>query len=422
VENTEKQTSRAALRSVAGCLLVQLCVGIIYLWSVLKSSVAESLNMSSQAAGMMASYMLMAFVVGGLAGGILTDRRGHRFTAMLGVALFAAGIGSGALLTERSAGLLVLTYAVAGGMGSGIAYSACVNCIQKWMPRRKGLASGLAIGAFGLSTVIFVPVMRFIMDAFRTEAGIVDFRGVFAVLGIGFFAAGILGCALISHPPETSPVKSGDMTAHEEMGLVQALRSKKFWCIFFIVFFINGAWNLATPMIYDLGLARGLTPEMAALALSLTGIANTAGRLLMAVVSDRLGRTQTLCLLAVMTAAASLLLISVGGAAYIAAICALAFAFGGPSSINAALTTDSFGSKHSAEIYGVVLLALGASSVFFNFLSSRVLGGSVAAAFAVGAVSAVIPLLFCAVMAKEGSSSHRTRQLIFKRPQLQYRH
>ncbi len=422
MENTEKQIRRAALRSVAGCLMVQLCVGIIYLWSVLKSSVAESLNMSPQAAGMMASYMLMAFVAGGLAGGILTDRRGHRFTAMLGVALFAAGIGSGALLTERSAGLLVLTYAVAGGAGSGIAYSACVNCIQKWMPRRKGLASGLAIGAFGLSTVVFVPVMRFIMEAFRTEAGIVNFTGVFALLGGGFFIVGMLGCALIQRPPEAAPAKTGDMAAHEEMGLVQALRSKKFWCIFFIVFFINGAWNLATPMIYDLGIERGLTPELAALALSLTGIANTAGRLLMAVVSDRLGRTQTLCLLAVMTAAASLLLISVGGAAYIAAICALAFAFGGPSSINAALTTDSFGTKHSAEIYGVVLLALGASSLFFNFLSSRVLGGSVAAAFAVGAVSAVIPLLLCAAMAKENSSSRRPRHLMLKRPQLQYRH
>ena len=390
---------KAGIMSVAGCLLVQICVGIIYLWSVLKSSVIASLSMSAATAGMMASYMLMAFVAGALVGGILTDRKGHRFTCMLGVAVFAAGISSSALITVASANLLVATYAVLGGVGSGIAYSSCINCIQKWMPGRKGLASGLAIGAFGFSTVIFVPVMRAVMRVFMNADGIVNFTGVFVSLGIAFFVLGMAGCLMISRPPVTEVKTVARKTDDYTFG--QAIRSSKFWCIFFIVFFINGAWNIVTPMIYDLGLSRGLTPETAALALSLTGIANTAGRIIMATLSDRIGRTKTIAILSLMTAAASLLLIRVSGIGYIAIICALAFAYGGPSSINAAFTTDCFGTKHCAGIYGVIMLALGASSLFFNMLAGTVLGGNLELSLVVGAASALIPIVLSGVMLKD---------------------
>ena len=387
------------IRSVAGCLLVQICVGIIYLWSVLKSSVIESLSMSAATAGMMASYMLMAFVAGALLGGILTDRRGHRFTCMLGVAVFAAGIASSALVSRSAASMLVATYAVLGGVGSGMAYSSCINCIQKWMPRRKGLASGLAIGAFGFSTVIFVPVMRYVMRVFMGADGLVNFSGVFGTLGAAFFVLGMAGCVMISRPPEAE--KAAVIKVSEDYTFAQAIRSRKFWCIFFIVFFINGAWNIVTPLIYDLGLGRGLTPETAALALSLTGIANTAGRILMATLSDRIGRTKTITILSLMTVAASLLLIRVTGAGYIAVICALAFAYGGPSSINAAFTTDCFGTKHCAGIYGVIMLALGASSMFFNMLAGSVLDGNLTASLVLGAVSALIPIALSGVMLKD---------------------
>ena len=387
----------AGVRSVAGCLLVQLCVGILYLWSVLKAPVVQSLGLTASTAGMMASYMLMGFVGGGLVGGLLTDKLGQRITCVIGVCVFAAGIGSSALLTASSGSLLVLTYAICGGLGSGIAYSACISCIQKWMPKRKGLASGLAIGAFGLSTVVFVPVIRGVMGLFTVD-GLVNFHGVFAVLGGGFFVVGMLGCLLIRRPPE-APRPAGEKEYNGELGLGEAVRTRAFWCLFFIVFFINGAWNIATPMIYDLGLARGLSPESAALALSLTGIANTAGRLIMAVISDKLGRSRTLLVLSLMTVAAALLLIFVRGVGYIAMICVLAYAYGGPSSINAAFTADLFGGRHAASIYGVALLALGASSMFFNFLAANVLGGNVTASFIMGAASAVIPIILMVYMA-----------------------
>ena len=54
--------------AIVGCLVVQLCVGIIYLWSVFSTPVVESFGWTAGAAKMVSSYMLFAFVFGNLIG------------------------------------------------------------------------------------------------------------------------------------------------------------------------------------------------------------------------------------------------------------------------------------------------------------------------------------------------------------------
>lgn len=95
------------------------------------------------------------------------------------------------------------------------------------------------------------------------------------------------------------------------------------------------------------------------------------------------------------TLVGALLLTFIGGYGYFAAIALVAFAYGGPSALNAALCTDLFGAKNSGTNYGVAMLALGFSSIFFNFISNNVLHATlenVTSTFIMGAVTAVIPI------------------------------
>jgi OFA family oxalate/formate antiporter-like MFS transporter len=139
---------------------------------------------------------------------------------------------------------------------------------------------------------------------------------------------------------------------------------------------------------------RGLTEAAAILTLSLTGIFNAGGRLIMAAVSDKLGRTATIIVLSVLTfLGAVLVVLNVQGAGFIIAICIIAFGYGGPASINAALTTDFFGAKYSGTNYGVAMLALGVSSVLFNTISAQFLKGDVIKTYIMAAISAVIPIV-----------------------------
>lgn len=393
---------RTRICSIAGCILVQLCVGIIYLWSIFKSDVANSFGVTADSLAMVSSYMMFAFVIGCFLGGMLNDKKGPRLTCLIGVIVFSVGVASTALLTPATIGMINLTYSCLGGIGSGLAYSACVSNIQKWLPDHRGLATGLAVGSFGLSTVVFTPVSRALMSACTSaETGLVNFHIVFAVLGVVFLCFGLLGTFMVhSAPVPEAPKSASGAAITTDLSLGQAIRTRSYWCIFLTVFFINATWNLAVPMLYDLGIARGLSASTAAFAVSFTGIANTAGRLIMAPVSDKLGRRQCIGLLAVITAISAMLMVFVQGSAYIVVVSIIAFAYGGPSSINAAITTDYFGSRYSGTNYGVIMLALGLSSVFFNTLSSAVFKGDVTVSFVAAAIFSLLPLLFMALIGK----------------------
>lgn len=383
--------------SIIACLVVQLCVGILYLWSAFKGNIVSAYGWSSSAATMVSSYMIFAFVFGNLIGGFLNDKKGPKLTCFAGVILFSLGIALSAFV--KTAGLFDLTYAVMAGLGSGFAYGACISCIQKWLPHKRGLASGLACSAFGLSTVVFTPVSNWLMELNRGADGIVNFTPVFLTLAGVFAVLGLIACCFISLPGEeylsslNLPKTAAAGNVNYTLG--QSMKIPAFWCLFFSIFFINGTWNLCVPLIKDLGVQRGLTESIAIACVSFTGITNAAGRLIMATLSDKIGRSNTMYVLCGITLVGAILMTFIGGYGYFATIALIAFAYGGPSALNAALCTDLFGPKNSGTNYGVAMLALGFSSIFFNFVSGSILHATVenvTSTFIMGAVTAVIPV------------------------------
>jgi OFA family oxalate/formate antiporter-like MFS transporter len=383
--------------AIVACLVVQLCVGILYLWSAFKSNIVAAYGWSSSAATMVSSYMIFAFVFGNLIGGFLNDKKGPKLTCFAGIVLFSVGIALSAFV--KAAALFDLTYAVMAGLGSGFAYGACISCIQKWLPHKRGLASGLACSAFGLSTVVFTPVSNWLMNLNRGADGIVNFTPVFLTLAIVFAVLGLVATVFISLPDEaylkSLNLPKAAVSGNVNYTLGQAIKLPAFWALFFSIFFINGTWNLCVPLIKDLGIQRGLTESAAIFCVSFTGITNAAGRLIMATLSDKIGRRNTMFVLSGITLVGALLMTFIGGYGYFATIALIAFAYGGPSAVNAALCTDLCGPKNSGTNYGVAMLALGFSSIFFNFVSGNILHATVenvTSTFLMGAVTAVIPV------------------------------
>ncbi|MCD8117292.1 MAG: MFS transporter [Oscillospiraceae bacterium] len=399
-----KKSNNKPLPAIIGALVVQLCVGILYLWSVFKTPIVTAFNWNASAAGMVSSYMIFAFVFGNLIGGFINDKKGPGLTCFLGVILFSLGVGLTAFLTEKTISLIYVTYAVMGGLGSGFAYGACISCIQKWLPHRRGLASGLACGAFGLSTVVFTPLSNALMNVFTTD-GVVNFMPVFLILAGVFLVLGLIASSFVSLPGEEY-IKSLNLpekavSGGENYTLGQSMKQPAFWCLFFSIFFINGTWNLCVPLIKDLGMARGLAESAAIACVSFTGITNALGRIIMSTLSDKLGRAKTMYILCALTFAGAVLMTFITGYGYFATIAVIAFAYGGPSALNAALCTDLFGAKHSGTNYGVAMLALGFSSIFFNWVSNNILKATVenvTSTFIMGAVTALIPVVLMIII------------------------
>lgn len=380
------------IASIVGCLLVQLCVGILYLWSVFKSSAIDFYGWADSSVNMVASIMLFCFCFGNLIGGILNDKIGPKKVSIMGCCLFGGGILLASLLpASASIWLFYLTYCLIAGLGSGFAYGAAISCLQKWLPHRRGLASGLAVSAFGFSTVIFSPVSSALL-------GVMTLPATLRTLAIVFLIVGLVACMFISLPDE-SYLKGLNLpaaaTAARNLTLGQAIKTAPFWLLFLSIFFINGTWNMLTPLINGLGLERGLSASMAVLTVSLTGLTNAIGRLSMATISDKIGRGNALYILGVLMAVCALCLIFAPGYFYMVVVLLTAFAYGGPSAINPAFSTDFFGPKYSGSNYGVIMLALGFSSVFFNAISNSMYAatGAYTLTFIMGAVTAVISIV-----------------------------
>lgn len=376
---------------IAGCLVAQLCVGILYVWSVLKPAAISYYGWEEGSVNLVASFMLFAFCLGNLLGGALNDKVGPMKVCLLGMVLFGGGILLSSFIPAgASIVLFYISYCVLGGLGSGVTYGAVLSGIQKWFPHRRGFASGLGASTFGLATVVFSPIIAGMLKSMSISLTL-------RILSIVFLALGIVASLLIKLPNQDyldalpKPTARKASLTTRDMPLSQAMRTVPFWCLFLGIFFYNGTWNLVTPLIKGLGVERGLSEALAVTCVSVTGITNAAGRLIMSSLSDKLGRINTLNLLSVMTAVMAILLIFVGGYAYFVVILLTAFAYGGPAAINPATSTDFFGPKHSGANYGVIMLALGLSSIFFNAVSNVMYAatGAYTMTFIMAAISAV---------------------------------
>ena len=387
--------------TVIGCLVCMLCVGVIYLWSVLKKATMGYYGWESGSVNLIASFMLFAFCFGNFFGGFFNDRIGPKKVSIVGVICFGVGVFLASLVPAGSSiWLFYLTYSIIGGLGVGIAYGALLSCIQKWFPHRRGFATGIATAAFGLGTVAFSPIIGAMLNKITVSATL-------RILSIVFLVVGLVSCLVISEPseeylaklPKPAPKKNA-ITAKRDMALGEAIRTVPFWCLLLVIFFYNATWNMINPLIAPLGEERGLDPALAVTCVSLTGLFNAAGRFSMSTLSDKLGRVATVILLSVVTITCAVLLIFVGGGAYLVVVLLTAFAFGGPSAINPATSTDLFGAKYSGTNYGVAMLSLGFSSIIFNAISNALVKstGKYTMTFIMGAITAGITIVLMLII------------------------
>lgn len=380
---------------------LQLCVGILYMWSVFQPHVVRHFGWDFQVTAGTSSIMLFAFVAGTLAGGFLLDRSGTRPVVTLGSLVFSAGILATSFLGSREPRLIHLTYGLVAGTGTGLVYGGVVSCVQRWYPRRRGFAAGVAAGAFGFSVVILSPLAE-------TLVGAIGLPRTFRLLGMVFLAITLTASRFISDPPETAapkaepardgrpgrPVSGGASEAEPVGGPGGAASAEKapagarqyrprevlaspiFWCVFLCLFFEVAAWVVILPIIKTLALARGMSRELALAAVMVTGIANASGRVASAWISDRIGRGRTVVLLCLITCGASLWLVGAAGIPYVVAVFLVAFAYGGPSGVFPPLVREVFGEKHAGTNFGMVLMALGCSSLVFSRVSGILSAGA----------------------------------------------
>jgi OFA family oxalate/formate antiporter-like MFS transporter len=297
----KRTSSSAGWVVVLAGLGINLCLGVLYTWSLFTSTLTnkwawtagQALTPYALALGMFALTMVFA--------GRLQDRIGPRVAATIGgvlvglgmvvasfapkppadlVAKFVAlkpaadaaiakGLPAAAEFAAAKAALapfvgpslpwLAVGFGILTGAGIGFAYAAATPAAVKWFaPTKKGLISGIVVAGFGLASLYTAPLKGSML------AG-VGVNSTFLYLGIAFFIAIIIFAQLLRNPPEgyvpaaDTNVPQGanaPQAAHREYTWQEMIRTPQFWMMWIMYAFAAGAGLMVVGIVakYALGI------------------------------------------------------------------------------------------------------------------------------------------------------------------------
>ena len=360
-------------KTVFAVIAIQLTLGVAYIWSVFQTGIANTIFSGDHAAAALTfSILLSTLTIGSVVGGKIAAKYSTRLVVFIGGIILGAGFMLASFVTPDYPWALWLTYGLMGGVGMGFTYSTTIACAQKWYPHKKGVVTGIIVSALGFGGVVFTPIVENMIKAFGgTGAGeLMAFR----VLCFIFLTVCTAGCLFIKNPPEgymIDKAASNTVTTQPTINYLpsEMLKTPLFYLLAaaFMLAVMGGLMMIgfAKPIAVARGL--GTTATIGVLAISMF---NSLGRLLWGMISDKLGRFNTIFILLTGNVVLSLLVNAVSGYWIYFLIACIGFFYGGLLSNFPSLTADLFGAKYMATNYGFVLLGFGVGAV----ISSQIAG------------------------------------------------
>ncbi|QUM81293.1 OFA family MFS transporter [Moritella sp. 5] len=346
---------------------INLTIGILYVWGIFTVPLAEALNVVVE--NVVSPYKISVFTFATclLIAGILQDKIGPRKVAMLGVSL----VGFGLIASGYTTTLAELEFTFGGivGAGMGFAYACISPSAMKWWPEdKKGLVSGLTAGGFALASVYLAPLSTSLIDSY----GIYD---TFKILGAGLLAIAIPCASLLVDPPtgyiaaplEVKAVSSDNINLNWQ----QMLKTPQFYQLWIMFMVSSAAGIMLIGSVGSISKSIGLTSDKIAFGVVLLAIFNTGGRVVGGLISDRIGRVNTLALIYMLQAGnMAFFTIITTQIPLMVGIAVGAMSYGALFSVFPPMTADNYGLKNYGTNFGILYSAWGVSGFFGSFLAT----------------------------------------------------
>ena len=360
------------LFTVIAAIAIQLTLGIAHIWSVFQSGVAKSIfNGNSAMAALTFAILLALLTIGSVIGGLLAKKFGTRKVVFAGGIILSLGFLLAGFVTSAVPWALWLTYGVMGGVGMGFTYSTTIACAQKWYPHKKGLVTGIIVSALGFGGVVFTPIIEAMIKGFGGSGTGEGYT--FMVLAAIFLVVCSAGSLFLKSAPEgyladkvaaanAGKKANANKPAAKNYTATEILKTPQFYLITFTFMLACMGGLMMIGFAKDIAIAKGLG-ETAFIGVMIISMFNSLGRLIWGIVSDKLGRVNTIFILLAGSAVLSPIVLLMGGYWIYVIIAFIGFFYGGLLSTFPSLTADTFGAKNNATNYGFVLLGFGAGAV-----------------------------------------------------------
>ena len=364
---------KQSIYPIAAAILIQLTLGVAYIWSVFQTGIADSIfNGDNAAAGLTFSLMLATLTIGSVIGGKLAVRYSTRLVVFIGGIILSCGFFFASFVTPGNGWVLWATYGVMGGIGMGFTYSTTIACAQKWFPHRKGVVTGIIVSALGFGGVVFTPIIENLITTFGGSG--VGEPKTLLVLSIVFLIVCTIGSYFMKNPPDDHVVTKtastpAAATPEKNCTPAEMLKTPQFYIIFITLMLACMGGLMIIGFAKPIAMAKGLT-QTATIGVLAVSMTNSLGRLVWGMLSDKIGRTNTIIVLLTGTAVLSLFVNVVTGYWVFLLIALVGFFYGGILGTFPSLTADLFGATHMAANYGFVLLGFGSGAI----ISSQIAG------------------------------------------------
>ncbi|WP_458122441.1 L-lactate MFS transporter [Paenibacillus sp. Z6-24] len=355
-----------------GTVVVQMGLGTIYTWSLFNQPLVDKFGWELSSVAITFSITSFALAFATLFSGKLQEKWGiRRLIGMSGIVL-----GLGLMLSSQvsSLSLLYLLAGVVVGFADGTAYMTSLSNLIKWFPERKGLISGISVGAYGTGSLIF----KYINGSLIGSAGV---SMAFLYWGIIVLLMIVLGSRFIREAVVTDTVQasssqqvkkgtnahkhlspSGPTVVTHNYSVKEMLKTKEAYLLFIMFFTACMSGLYLIGIVKDIGVQlAGLDLATAANAVAMIAIFNTVGRIILGALSDKVGRIKVICGTFIVTAAAVAVLsfVPLTYGIFFASVAAIAFCFGGNITVFPTIVSDFFGLKNHGKNYGVIYQGFG---------------------------------------------------------------
>ncbi|MCL2884170.1 MAG: MFS transporter [Oscillospiraceae bacterium] len=344
--------------------VVMLFAGIIYAWSILKAPFGSEFGWDSGTLGLNYTITICFFVIGGFVSGLLTKKTTAMVRLTAAAVLLFAGFFITSLLNGGSPVLLFLSYGVLAGAGIGVAYNTIIAVINAWFPDNRGLASGILLMAFGLTSLIFGQIFTSIMA--NDSLG---WRHTFLLLAIIIGIILLAAAFLLRMPPkdtvfpEPKKKKQTNEPARElqDYTAPQMLAHFSFWRLLVFILLVDFVGSAAISFGKDIAIGVGAA-GFAVVAVGILSVCNGLGRLFVGAVIDFLGmRTAQYTASAAAILGPVLIVLATlwnVPAVGIIGLCVCGFAYGCAPTISAAIIPAFYGPKNFALNLSILNLVL----------------------------------------------------------------
>lgn len=373
-------------------MAINLCLGILYAWSIWKTALVNVDKAGQEMTGINAGWIylnnaeaatpfslcVLIFALLMIPGGRIQDKISPKFGATLGGLTLAAGCLLAGYMKSYTG--IMIGFGILGGIGMGIGYAAPTPAALKWFgPHKRGLIAGIVVGGYGGAALYIGGLGQWLINNY-------GITGSFYGLGTIFALVVVIAGQLLKTPPAgyKPPMLSGGNVATANSTITnwepgEILKTWQFYAlvIMFILTTQSGLLIIANANGLMVKAAKGM-PFFAAnawLLVSYGGFVNAAGRVGTGFYSDKIGRLNAYCVNCAISALCLfslpyiistqnlLLLFLAVGVAY--------WQYGGGLSLMPSFTADFYGPKNLGMNYGLVFLGWG-----LGFFMAR-LGGTI---------------------------------------------